>query len=179
MAAHKTSVAVAGNGFQRRGINDFLDGFDFAIHFLRGELELVKLALGERFAAQPEQARLEPVQFVRRICFQRRHRAAFDENLLGQRDADGFAGAGVVLRWRVPALNGLDGAALVAGTEQQPVAHLDGTGLDAAREDAPVIKPINILDGKTQRLIVRPVRHLEFIQRGKHRRPLPPRHVRA
>ena len=84
----------------------------------------------------------------------RRHRAALDEDLFGERDADALAGGGVVARRRVPAFDGFDGAGLVAGREEQPVADLERAALDAAGEDAALVEAIDILDGEAQRLVL-------------------------
>ena len=86
------------------------------------------------------------------VGFQRRHRAALDEDLLGQRDADGFAGLGLLGRRGVPAFDRLDSADLLLGRKNEPVADLERAGLDAARQDAALVEAVDVLDGKAQRL---------------------------
>src|SRR5581483_9892232 len=179
VAADELLVAIARDGFERGGVDDLLDGGDFTLGFLGGELELVGAALGKGIAAEPEEAGFETVQFVGRILFVRGDGAALDENLLGEGDADGFAGDGSGLRRGAPALDGLDRADLVAGREEETIADLERSGLDAAGEDAALVEAIDVLDGETQRLIVRKFGNLEFVERGEHGRTGPPRHVFA
>ena len=110
---------------------------------------------------------------------QRGHRAALDKDLLGQRDADGFAGRGSSAGRRVPALDGFDRAGLVGRRKNKSIANFDRAGFDAPGQDAALVKPVNVLDRKAQRLILRQLGHFEFVQRFQHGRPLPPGHVRA
>ena len=88
--------------------------------------------------------------------------AALDEDLFGQRDADGFAGA---WRSRVAAHSSvsmaLDRADLVARREQHPVADPQRAGFDAARQDAAVVEPVNVLDREPQRQVAAAVRRPE------------------
>ena len=54
---------------------------------------------------------------------------------------------------------------LLRRRENQSVADFDRAGFDAAGQNAALIKAIDILDRKTQRLIVRQVGDFEFIER--------------
>ena len=66
-----------------------------AVHFLGGQFHLVALAYRKVSLTHPEEAGFEAVGLDRGVRFVRGHMAALDENLLGQRDADAFAGHGV------------------------------------------------------------------------------------
>src|SRR3954471_24174308 len=75
--------------FQAGSINDFLDGFDLALDFLGGQLELVSFAFGEWTFAEPKNARFETRKFKRRSGFMRGDGSARDKDLFGEGDADG------------------------------------------------------------------------------------------
>ena len=59
------------------------------------------------------------------------------------------------------------------------VSDLQGSRFDPPGEDPALIKLINLLDRKTERLAARQFGDFEVIQHVEHGRPFPPRHVRA
>ena len=111
------------------------------------------------------------------MVFVRAHLAALDENLLGQRDADGLAGAGGFSAIARPAFDGLDVADFVARREQNLVADFNRPGLDAARKGPSGVEPVNVLDRKPHWQVLLRQRHLESIERLENSRAVVPRHV--
>jgi len=167
------------DGVERGGVDDLFDGFHEALSLLGGELELIGPAFGKRTPAEPEHPRLEAGQFEGRACLEGGDNAAFDKNLLFERDADGLAGGGGVRGRGAPALDGFYRADFVCGREDQPVANLDASGFDPPGENAAPVKAINILDRKPQRLVIRDLGNPEPVQRLQHGWAIPPRHVGA
>src|SRR6267154_149491 len=134
-----------------------------ALHFLCRQLQLIRLAFGQRLLAQPEQAGFKTGKLEWREGFWGGNRAARDEDLFGEGDADGFAGERAVARRRVPPLDAFDGAALVGWGENQPISYLERTGLDSAGQNAAFIETVNILDRETQRLVLRRLSEVKLI----------------
>jgi hypothetical protein len=122
---------------------------------LGAELQLIILAaFAEGVAAEPEQACLEPGQFVRGSGFESGHRTALDKDLFCEGDADGFAGLGSV-RWegRSSVRSNVRSWSCSVRTEAQAVTHAERPGFDATDQDATVIESIDILDGESEGLI--------------------------
>ena len=93
-------LAGALDGLQRGGVDDALDLLDLAVGFLRGELEAVVASRDQGLLAEPEDAGFETGQPVRRGVLEGGDGPALDKDLLGEGDADAFAGLGGVARRR-------------------------------------------------------------------------------
>ena len=98
---------------------------DFARDILRREAETVGMPNRQRVLRHPKNPRLHLAVFERRVRFMRRDRAALDENLVGQRDADRFAHIGHAACRRIPSFDGFHGADAPAGGENDAVADVD------------------------------------------------------
>ncbi len=103
---------------------------------------------------------------------------ALDENMIAQRDSDGFAGATPTpLRRRSPSLNRGHSRRLVMRRKNKLVADSDRSRLDPARKDPPFIHPINILNrktkgqlgGRTHDIQVCPVLRADWAAEPRHR----------
>src|SRR5262245_41061112 len=95
-----------------RGVDHAMDFFDPAFDGLRRELERVAAPAPQRLAAEPDDARLEARELAGKGALGGRDVAAFDEDLLFDRDANRFAGGGAGYGRTGPPLDRLDGRAL-------------------------------------------------------------------
>ena len=172
-------VATFGDVFERRGVDDFLDGDDLGVEFLRREFQLRPLADGEVAFAHPEEAGFETVRLDRRVGFVRSDVSAFDENLLGERDADGLARVRLGLLFAAPILETGNGTRLVVWRKDEFVADAKRAGVDTARDDPAVVEAVHVLHRKTQRQIVHRLRGLEGIEQIGDARASVPRHFGA
>ena len=177
VAVYKGLGPRALHRLERGGVDHPFQLVDLAFGFLRRQPEPVFPARCEGPFAEPEDSGLEAGQRVRRRLLQRGDDPALDEHLVGERDADAFAGLGGVARRGIPALNGLHGAGFVAWREDQPVPDFDAATLDAAGQDAAVVEAIHVLNRESQRLVAGRLGGFEPVERRQHRRAFPPGQV--
>ena len=103
-----TADLVPAVGRQILDIENALDGFDRNGNIAGRDLQVIIRALLQRLLRQPEQAAAEHSGFQRRMIGVTGEFAAFDEELVFEREADGLPG--FRLCWRRSGMPGLDGS---------------------------------------------------------------------
>ncbi len=150
-------ITLPRRDFERRGIHHLIDPHYLTLHLLRPDADRIGSALLQRLFRHPENIRVEAVRLDWSFRLVRGHMTSFYEDLFTQRDPDGVTGNRLVTRRPIPRFDRGDDGRFICRRKNQLIADAQRTALDPPGNNAPLVKPINILDGEPEWLIQRAV----------------------